>query len=54
MTDENTFAFLPGTQTGISCPNCFRDMLLQEVIHRGECNSCGADLELTLRANTEK
>jgi uncharacterized protein (DUF983 family) len=50
VTDDNTFEFMPGPLTGISCPSCFKDMLLKDVIRLGECNSCGADLELTLKA----
>lgn len=47
---ENTFSFLPGPMAGVACPACFRDVLLKDVIERGECNSCGAALELTLTA----
>lgn len=47
---DNTFEFLPGPLTGISCPCCFKDQLLKEVIVQEECTSCGADLELTLKA----
>lgn len=54
VTADNTFEFMPGPLTGISCPCCFRDMLLKDVIRHGECNSCGADLELTLRAQPEE
>ncbi|AQL44074.1 hypothetical protein BV210_15790 [Halorientalis sp. IM1011] len=50
VTRNNTFEFMPGPLTGISCPCCFKDMLLKDVIRAGECNSCGADLELTLTA----
>jgi hypothetical protein len=51
VTPENTFEFMPGPLTGISCPQCFRDMLLKDVIRKGECNSCGADLELSIRSS---
>ena len=53
VTRDNTFEFMPGPMTGISCPACFRDMLLKDVIREGECNSCGAELELTLTAETD-
>jgi hypothetical protein len=52
VTRQNTFSFMPGPLTGISCPHCFRDMLLKDVIREGECNSCGTSLELTLKADT--
>ncbi len=48
LDDGNTFSFMPGPMTGVTCPACFRDQLLKEVIARGECRSCGAQLELTL------
>jgi DNA-directed RNA polymerase subunit RPC12/RpoP len=38
---------------GVACPVCFRDILLKDVIADGECNSCGAELELTLKARPE-
>jgi len=50
VSRQNTFEFMPGPLTGISCPCCFKDQLLKEVIRTGECNSCGAGLELTLTA----
>ena len=50
LDSENTFSFLPGPMAGVACPSCFRDMLLKDVISNGECNSCGAGLELTLTA----
>jgi len=52
VSRQNTFEFMPGPLTGISCPNCFRDQLLKEIIRRGECTQCGTSLELTLRAGT--
>lgn len=48
LTAENTFGFLPGPMTGVSCPSCFKDQLLKEVISEGSCTHCGATLELTL------
>ncbi|WP_336002812.1 hypothetical protein [Halorientalis halophila] len=48
VTGENTFEFMPGPLTGITCPCCFKDMLLRDVIRLGECNSCGAAVELKL------
>jgi hypothetical protein len=54
VSGNNTFEFLPGPMTGISCPCCFKDMLLKDVIRQGECNSCGADMELTLKAQPEE
>lgn len=48
LDDSNTFSFLPGPMAGVTCPACFKNMLLKEVISDGECNSCGAELELTL------
>ena len=53
LDSENTFSFLPGPMAGVACPACFRDILLKDVIADGECNSCGADLELTLTARPE-
>jgi hypothetical protein len=50
LDSENTFSFLPGPMAGVACPACFRDILLKDVIEDGECNSCGAVLELTLTA----
>lgn len=50
LTGENTFPFLPGRTTGVTCPCCFRDQLLGEVIRSGTCNGCGAKLEVTLSA----
>jgi hypothetical protein len=50
---DNTFSFLPGSMLGVSCPACFRDQLLKEVVARGECTQCGADLELTLTARVD-
>ena len=52
VTPENTFQFMPGPMTGISCPSCFRDQLLRDVIEHGECRSCGADLQLTVKTRT--
>jgi hypothetical protein len=48
LTGENTFGFLPGPRQGVSCPNCFHDQLLAELIHGGECRSCGATVRVTL------
>lgn len=45
---ENTFGALPGTMTAVSCPSCFNQQLLKDVIDSGTCRSCEADLELTL------
>ncbi|SDF75671.1 hypothetical protein [Halorientalis regularis] len=53
VTQNNTFEFMSGPLTGISCPCCFKDMLLKDVIRLGECNSCGAGLELSLTAETD-
>ena len=53
LDSENTFSFLPGPMAGVACPACFRDILLKDVIADGECNSCGADLKLTLTARPE-
>lgn len=53
LDSENTFTFLPGPMAGVACPACFKDTLLKDVIAEGECNSCGADLELTLTARSE-
>lgn len=50
LTESNTFSFLPGTMTGVTCPACFKDQLLKEVIATGECTHCDATLELTLSA----
>lgn len=50
LGESNTFSFLPGTMTGVSCPACFKDQLLKEVIRAGECRHCGTALELTLSA----
>jgi DNA-directed RNA polymerase subunit RPC12/RpoP len=52
LDSDNTFSFLPGPMAGVACPACFRDILLKEVIESGECNSCGAELELTLTATS--
>lgn len=54
VTRQNTFDFVPGPHIGIPCPCCFRDQLLEEVIRHGECLSCGADLELTLKATPDE
>ncbi|MFB6084635.1 MAG: hypothetical protein ABEJ94_10365 [Halorientalis sp.] len=54
VTGDNTFEFVPGPLTGISCPCCFRDVLLRDVIREGACNSCGAELELTLTARADE
>ena len=48
LDHDNTFDALPGTMTAVSCPSCFNQQLLKEVIHGGRCRSCDADLELTL------
>lgn len=53
LDSENTFSFLPGPTAGVACPACFKDILLKDVISEGECNSCGADLRLTLTASPE-
>ncbi|MFD1589064.1 hypothetical protein ACFR9U_18950 [Halorientalis brevis] len=53
VTRENTFQFMPGPMTGISCPCCFHDQLLRDIIERGECRSCGADLQLSLTATQD-
>jgi hypothetical protein len=45
---DNTYGALPGTMTAVSCPSCFNQQLLKDVIHTGRCRSCDADLELTL------
>jgi uncharacterized protein (DUF983 family) len=50
---ENTFGALPGTMTAVSCPSCFNQQLLKDVIDTGTCRSCGADLELTLSVQAE-
>ncbi|WP_255195585.1 hypothetical protein [Halorarius litoreus] len=48
LTERNTFGFLPGPMTGVSCPSCFKDQLLRDIITEGTCKHCGASLELTL------
>ena len=53
LDGENTFSFLPGPMVGVACPACFKDTLLKDVIAQGECNSCGAELELTLTARAD-
>jgi uncharacterized protein (DUF983 family) len=53
LSESNTFQLMPGMD-GVACPNCFRDQLLREVVHGGECTGCGASLEVTLRATPEE
>lgn len=53
VTRENTFQFMPGPMMGISCPSCFHDQLLRDIIEVGECRSCGAELQLSLKARTD-
>lgn len=48
LTEQNTFGFLPGPMTGVSCPACFKDQLLRDIINDGACKHCDASLELTL------
>jgi hypothetical protein len=48
LDGDNTFGALPGAMTAVSCPSCFNQQLLKDVIDRGTCRSCGAELELTL------
>ncbi|MFC6835279.1 hypothetical protein [Halomarina ordinaria] len=48
LSESNTFRFLPGAMDGVSCPCCFRDLLVREVIERGACTGCEASLELRL------
>ena len=48
LTESNTFGFLPGPMTGVSCPSCFKDQLLRDIISDGACKHCGSALELTL------
>jgi len=50
---DNTFGFLPGPMLEVSCPACFRDQLLREILSRGVCTQCGATLELTLTAGVD-
>ncbi|PSQ02807.1 hypothetical protein BRC94_00730 [Halobacteriales archaeon QS_5_70_17] len=52
LSESNTFRLAPGMD-GVACPNCFRDQLLREVVHGGECTGCGAALEVTLRATPD-
>lgn len=53
LDEENTFSFVPGPMLAVTCPSCFKNQLLKEVVARGSCTSCGADLELTLTARTD-
>jgi hypothetical protein len=53
LDGDNTFAGLPGTMKAVSCPSCFSQQLLKDVIDTGRCRSCDADLELTLSVQPE-
>jgi hypothetical protein len=50
---ENTFGALPGTMTAVSCPSCFNQQLLRDVIEGGRCRSCDAELELRLSVQAD-
>ncbi|MFC7227446.1 hypothetical protein N0B31_08530 [Salinirubellus salinus] len=50
---DNTFQFLPGPMLGVSCPTCFRDQLLREILSTGVCTHCGTELEVTLTARVD-
>lgn len=50
---DNTFGALPGTMTAVSCPSCFNQQLLKDLIDSGTCRSCGTDLELTLSVRSD-
>lgn len=52
LTEQNTFGFLPGPMRGVSCPNCFRDQLLSELISGGECRGCGAEIDVRLEVRS--
>ena len=53
LDEQKTFSFIPGPMLGVSCPACFKDQLLKEVVSRGVCTQCGAELELTLTARVD-
>jgi hypothetical protein len=53
LGEGNTFSFLPGPMLGVSCPACFHDQLLKEVVSRGACTHCDTELELTLTARID-
>ena len=53
LTEENTFGFLPGPMRGVSCPSCFHDQLLGELISDGECRACGATVDVRLEVRPE-
>lgn len=48
LTEGNTFGFLPGPMQGVSCPSCFHDQLLRDLISSGECRSCDAEIDVKL------